>query len=381
MEAIESIAHTLRGGTTIFFFAYAVALFRMRRRSRLMQLLFCLILLLALEFLKDALFLFPQFQRLHYWDDLVSLTDLLCVPMACAFFAELIRPGVATNRRIAFFLLVHFLCLLGYALWPCRILFYGAFALAFLQVAVTVGYMLLFVLQIRHHRSGFYSPDLLLNMRWTVFAALSFIGLFFGYYIAFETTTWLSESIFCVLFCPVVCSLYYVTRRQSACFFPQFEEGGDAVEVETASDPLSVADRDYTPSPCPVAEATGKKSPLASTRLADALEAQMSEQRLYLNPQLTLADLTTLLHTNRTSLARCLKQDLDSSFYDYVNRYRVTEACRLLTEAAGRDEVVTMTDVASQSGFNSITTFNRYFSKFQGMTPMNYFRELRQKQG
>lgn len=36
MEALESIAHTLRGGTTIFFFAWATALYRFRRRSRLM---------------------------------------------------------------------------------------------------------------------------------------------------------------------------------------------------------------------------------------------------------------------------------------------------------------------------------------------------------
>lgn len=37
-------------------------------------------------------------------------------------------------------------------------------------------------------------------------------------------------------------------------------------------------------------------------------------------------------------------------------------------------ERISMTDVALQSGFNSISTFNRYFTKLKGITPTSYSR-------
>ena len=34
---------------------------------------------------------------------------------------------------------------------------------------------------------------------------------------------------------------------------------------------------------------------------------------------------------------------------------------------------INMTDVAQQSGFNSVSTFNRYFKKVMGLTPKAYY--------
>ncbi|MGM9688530.1 MAG: hypothetical protein ACI3YD_05715 [Alloprevotella sp.] len=149
MEAIESIAHTLRGATTVFFFAWAVVLYRLRHSSRLMQLLHCLSLLLGFEYLKDAIFLFPQFQSDPFWDDLVSLADLLCVPIACACCVELVRPGTATSLRIIPPLLLQLLSIVCYAVWPLRVIFYTAFATAFLQVTATVSWSMMSLLRNR----------------------------------------------------------------------------------------------------------------------------------------------------------------------------------------------------------------------------------------
>lgn len=203
MEALESIAHTLRGGTTIFFFAWATALYRFRRRSRLMQLIYWGSLVLGFSYLKDSLFLFPQFQDVPFWNDLVSLSDLICVPMACSFCIEAVRPGTSTNRRIAPFLLFHVLCVLSYAVWPGRVVFFSAFVIAFLQVAVTVGLVIVYAGRYRRLLRDNYSSIEQRDVVWIVQFALGYFGLYVAYFVAFETTSWLSESIFSVLICIV----------------------------------------------------------------------------------------------------------------------------------------------------------------------------------
>ena len=59
----------------------------------------------------------------------------------------------------------------------------------------------------------------------------------------------------------------------------------------------------------------------------------------------------------------------------------MAEACRLMNEALAQGETIAMATVSKQSGFNSVTSFNRYFSKLRGVTPLSYFRQLRMQQG
>ena len=37
------------------------------------------------------------------------------------------------------------------------------------------------------------------------------------------------------------------------------------------------------------------------------------------------------------------------------------------------NDKLTMVEVATKSGFNSISSFNRYFSKIEGISPRQYF--------
>ena len=55
------------------------------------------------------------------------------------------------------------------------------------------------------------------------------------------------------------------------------------------------------------------------------------------------------------------------TFYDYVNNLRIAYARKLLLETDDKIDVVAM-----QSGFSSITTFRRMFSKTYGMTASEY---------
>ena len=65
-------------------------------------------------------------------------------------------------------------------------------------------------------------------------------------------------------------------------------------------------------------------------------------------------------------------------FYDLINRYRIEEAARLLTDP--EDEKITILEVLYQVGFNSKSSFNTLFKKYMGMTPTE-FRNRRDANG
>lgn len=71
--------------------------------------------------------------------------------------------------------------------------------------------------------------------------------------------------------------------------------------------------------------------------------------------------------------SRLFKQFTDTSFYDYLNLRRIKAAENLLLDPA-----LPITEIALQSGFSSISTFNRVFKAFKKCTPTE-FKDLYRK--
>ena len=71
-----------------------------------------------------------------------------------------------------------------------------------------------------------------------------------------------------------------------------------------------------------------------------------------------------------TLLSAYLNGELNTTFYDYVNGYRVREACRLIDSGTRK----TLAEISELSGFNSLSTFNRAFSRHAGMSPSEYMK-------
>ncbi|MCR5503051.1 MAG: AraC family transcriptional regulator [Lachnospiraceae bacterium] len=65
--------------------------------------------------------------------------------------------------------------------------------------------------------------------------------------------------------------------------------------------------------------------------------------------------------------SRLFKEYADSNFYDYLILRRIKAAEMLLS-----DPSLSITEVGLQSGFSSISTFNRSFKKLKGCTPGEY---------
>lgn len=117
-------------------------------------------------------------------------------------------------------------------------------------------------------------------------------------------------------------------------------------------------------------------SPLTAEEIKshwEKLEGLMSSEKLYLNNELSLADLAARLEIPRQYLSQVINQMAGLKFYDYVNRYRVEEFIRLISLKEKQNH--TILSVAFDAGFNSKSSFNSFFKKDRGMTPSQYIKE------
>ena len=78
----------------------------------------------------------------------------------------------------------------------------------------------------------------------------------------------------------------------------------------------------------------------------------------------SLEALSAAISYHSVYLSRCFKQWVGISFTDYVNRYRISEACYVLKNT---DQSVLQT--AYDCGFDSLRSFNRNFKRITGTTP------------
>lgn len=105
-----------------------------------------------------------------------------------------------------------------------------------------------------------------------------------------------------------------------------------------------------------------------SAALKDAVNRSMTERiialvendKIYLQPDLKLDDVAQMMHTNRTYIYQAVNQQMGISFNEFINRYRIAHAKRLMAS----DPTLSMNDVALQSGFASLSSFYRNMKKY-----------------
>ncbi len=111
------------------------------------------------------------------------------------------------------------------------------------------------------------------------------------------------------------------------------------------------------------------------TQLKQKLSDLMLIEHSYLEPELTLSQLAELLHATNHETSQLLNEELGESFFDFINRHRVSEVQRCLHDS--NYDKQTILDIALASGFSSKAAFNAAFKKLSGMTPSQY-KALRQ---
>lgn len=104
------------------------------------------------------------------------------------------------------------------------------------------------------------------------------------------------------------------------------------------------------------------------------LEILMHQDLVFLDTELSLLKLAQLMRAPAHHITQVLSAQIKMSFYEYVNSFRVQNACRLLLE----DKDSTLDVIAINSGFKSKVSFNRHFKLAVGCTPSEY-RQVQHK--
>jgi AraC-like DNA-binding protein len=107
------------------------------------------------------------------------------------------------------------------------------------------------------------------------------------------------------------------------------------------------------------------------------LENLMVNDRVFLNADLTLHELALLLQTNKTYLSSIMNQQFGMNFNEYVNQFRVREACRLIIESS--DSTFSFDHILEKSGFHTKSTFYSAFKKFTGMSPATFLKKVKKE--
>lgn len=100
-----------------------------------------------------------------------------------------------------------------------------------------------------------------------------------------------------------------------------------------------------------------------------AIVQLLEEERLFLDPDLSIQMLAMRLATNQKYISQAINEHSGTNFYGLLRRLRVNEARRMLLQAQGN---VALQDVASRVGFSNRTTFHRQFKEETGLSPSEF---------
>ncbi|WP_298531586.1 AraC family transcriptional regulator [uncultured Algibacter sp.] len=86
-----------------------------------------------------------------------------------------------------------------------------------------------------------------------------------------------------------------------------------------------------------------------------------------LHHEISLTEIATKVHMSKSSFCKYFKKRTKKTFTEYVNKLRIAHASKLLSESD-----LTISQICFESGFNSLSYFNRQFKKYKKISPKEY---------
>lgn len=382
------------------FHLVMACMFFYRHSSRLKMYVSVLMLTIVAQYVKDLIFIGNTYYSSRLEEQYASSIDLLTLPMYAIVLVEACRP-LWMNWSRAFCFYIPFVALMV-AFWVHPVpLAYHAMHFAAILCAV---FILLWALRElpRFERAlkEEYSYAEYINLHWLRGVILLFFCLLMLWVYDSMASGVRYDNIF--LFNSLVmwiaaCFCFYrqsvVINAVKSYFVEPSEDNAetnlDAAEndLDKAMAHLEEAEADQNAphahtQPESVAETVAEPQPVAEqpvepepeelklqqeAAFAERMYLLFEKEHVYLNPRLRLSELAMLLGTNRTYLSQYFNQNCESTFYDFVNDYRIHHAKLLLHST---DD--TLETIAMNSGFNSLSTFRRAFVQREGMSPIEF---------
>jgi AraC-like DNA-binding protein len=206
----------------------------------------------------------------------------------------------------------------------------------------------------------------------------------FVFILSITVAIWINDALFGLpylteatnfVYAIAIFFLAYFAIKQKAIF--AFKEK----DIKQISDMIEQEDYKIVVDVSPVTEASGAKPKLkrlSAEQVADLsarLSALMENEKLFLKNDLNLPTVAEKLGISIHEASFLINETGKDNFYNFVNKYRIEEAKRLL--ASDKMDELNIVGIAFASGFNSKTTFNTTFKKMVGVSPSQYSKEHR----
>lgn len=340
----------------MFFMHASIRLLFRKSRSRIQNLLgFTLVLWMLLE-LKDVLLYFPELGTERFINLLTFVDGWVVAP--CSFLLlELIAPGwINWKRMVALFSpFILFTTIYLYAFSHLVLIIYLVFITVYSAFIVSI--IAFATRRYQKYIRNNYSYSEQIDLGWLKRATIILsICLLIWLYTNVNITGW-GDAIYYLSSIILWSFIIYNSEYQLSIPIPNNlkgnlfskaprEEGGDEVEEV-----------------------------INSYSFKDELKRIMEEKKLYLNPRLTISDVANAIGTNRTYLSSYFNNELETTFYDYINNLRIERTSKQLLSAY--PQTMNMDEIAERSGFNSTSTFRRAFLKNTGLPPLQYRKSMR----
>src|SRR5215217_752047 len=126
----------------------------------------------------------------------------------------------------------------------------------------------------------------------------------------------------------------------------------------------------------------GKSKARLSTQIMEDLKAKliylMKTERMFLNSELSLPELSEYMNISPHDLSYVLNEGMGTNFYQFINAYRVAEAKLLML--SGKYAHLNILGIAYNAGFNAKTTFNTAFKRETGLSPSQFMKQCADNQ-
>ncbi|MGD2086906.1 MAG: two-component regulator propeller domain-containing protein [Candidatus Aminicenantes bacterium] len=119
-----------------------------------------------------------------------------------------------------------------------------------------------------------------------------------------------------------------------------------------------------------------KLNPIFADQCIKKLTHLVIVEKVYRDEKISVKSLAKALNISSHQLSWLLNEKLKRNFPDYINYHRIEEVKIILESPTEADE--TITDLAHQVGFNTMSAFYKAFKKYTGMNPNQYREEKKE---
>jgi len=346
-------------------------------RSFSTQILGVLMLVVSFYYLLNADFVLKDLNLLFLQKDLLFFVFLTVNPLYFIYAKSLTNENFIFKRKILFHFIPSFLVLFTsffvdanikteqQELWALNMYSIKMFSVFIYNLQVLAYATAMIVLLRKHHKNiktyfSFNNKEV--NLNWfkifvVMYIVFSILDLLVYYLKA------LSEYLDV---------FYYVLTIIFFSFLGYFGVRQRDIYYVARSLPLQL----ITPTPKMEKEKVKKKL-MTEERVEEIMkqiERLMKETKQYRNQELSIYNLSKDLEINKTYISYVINEKKGQNFSSFINRFRINEAKELLLDK--EMENFTIEGIANTVGFNSKSSFNVAFKKYEGITPSEYKKQL-----